>query len=540
MRNTHYNFANTIMSLRKFGTVGCVATLAIMFIGTAMGAVVQRGSAQTSTVTTTNRASVSSRLPTMTAKYATTSNTTTSSGATTTPEPEPEPEYAPPTIEDKSDQFADALGAAASSGATNDASDTSLAEMVRRQRAAMDADDATAAADRSREAAKSVGGMNSCDTDLRACMQEKCGKNFLKCRGDGDTIWGDKMDACRRDTKCTGTEYRALAAEIKADRDMNAHLDAYNTVLECGNSYNDCIVTECGTTFTKCLGKVNGDAAISRCEKIAKDCVESDSGLASRTMNVFATLRQDAEVQVKKDEQRLYDLREEMASQCQRLGAMFDERSLTCVFTVNFFAANSTTPYASKKAYSGGTFDCTQNWFGIDITTFKENAYRYTRSQTAATSALMGSGVGMAVGSITSGAIGRAIDRKKADDALNDAKKEYEESQKPSESDTTDTTDETSAVEEEPKVTDNKKNSVTQTKDAKKEHVTKKEKTPEQLEYEKAMAEAEKQDAERQAKEAAQKAIEDDPNNIYINDPEGDAMFDKQFQTFTPPEKPAQ
>jgi len=235
------------------------------------------------------------------------------------------------------------------------------------------------------------------------------------------------MDACRRNVSCTGKQYRMFTAEIKADRDMNAKLSAYNKILDCGNEYNDCIVTECGVNYSKCLGKTAGDAAISKCATIAKNCTQQDSGLASRTMNVFATLRQDAEKQIVKDEQRLYEMRDKMRAQCQRLGAMFDERSLVCVFTVNFFAGNSATPTASKKAYAGSSFDCTQDWFGIDVTTFKENAYRYTRSQTSASSALMGAGLGVGVGAITSGAIDRAIDRKKAEDAAKKAEKEHEE-----------------------------------------------------------------------------------------------------------------
>ena len=144
-------------------------------------------------------------------------------------------------------------------------------------------------------------------------------------------------------------------------------------------------------------------------------------------MNVFATLRQDAEKEIVKDEQRLYQMRDQMRAQCQRMGALFDERSLICVYTVNFFAGNASTPTASKKAYAGSSFNCTPDWFGIDVTTFKENAYRYTRSQTGASSALMGSGLGVGVGAVTSGMIDRAIDRKKANDALNKAKKEHEE-----------------------------------------------------------------------------------------------------------------
>jgi hypothetical protein len=151
-------------------------------------------------------------------------------------------------------------------------------------------------------------------------------------------------------------------------------------------------------------------------------------------MQVFGTLRQSAEVQVKKDEERLYQLRDMMAAQCNRLGAMFDERTLDCVFTVNFFADNAATPFASKKLYAGDSFDCTQNWFGVDITTYRENAQRLTREQTAASSAMLGAGLGTAAGAISSGAINRAMDRASAERAV---KKEEKEVEKRAEADAT-------------------------------------------------------------------------------------------------------
>ena len=208
---------------------------------------------------------------------------------------------------------------------------------------------------------------------------------------------------------------------------MNALLASYNKILDCGNRYNKCIINQCGNTYSKCLGKSAGDNAISNCASIANECKSADSGLASRTMSAFATLRQGAEVQIQSDEKRLYALRDQMATVCKRLGAMFDERSLDCVYTVNFWAGDGDVPYASKKAYAGATFDCDQNWFGIDITTFKENAYRLTRSQKSATTGMLGAGVGVATGAITSGAIGRAIDTHKAKNALKKAEREQAE-----------------------------------------------------------------------------------------------------------------
>nr|MBQ0091434.1 hypothetical protein [Candidatus Enterousia merdequi] len=74
------------------------------------------------------------------------------------------------------------------------------------------------------------------------------------------------------------------------------------------------------------------------------------------------------------------------------------------------------------KRYAGDTFVCMQEWFGVNVTTFKENAYRETRAQTAASSAMLGSGLGTALGTITSGAMGRALDTQKAKKEMDAAK----------------------------------------------------------------------------------------------------------------------
>ena len=390
--------------------------------------------------TTTNRVSVSrpsaaaSRMPTMAIK---TGNTSTSSTATsgttqsttttttnttnTTVAPVVEPSTTTTvdtsTVENKSAVFGSTLTSTSSS--ERDSTAASLADLVRAQRAALDAADATLAMAAATDLSGT--GENLCDSTLRECMMQKCGANFSKCIGDTDTTFFDKMDTCRRSTDCTGHEYQLFSAEIKADRDLNAKLATYNATIDCGNNYDACIMSHCGATYSKCIGKSAGDDAIARCESIARSCTKYDSGLAMRTMAVFGELRQTAERQIATDEQRLYALREQMRSVCTRLGAMFDERSLDCVYTVNFRAGDDNTLFASKKLYAGSTFDCTQNWFGIDITTFRENAFRTTRAQTSASSAMLGSGLGQAAGAITSGAIDRAVLRYRAENALDDA-----------------------------------------------------------------------------------------------------------------------
>jgi hypothetical protein len=312
-------------------------------------------------------------------------------------------------IENKSSQFAESISATGSAASKND-----LAEQIRKQREAIEArENAAAFATNQQTSLKS--GQNACDSGLRKCMQEKCGSDFSKCALDGDTMFGDKLNLCRRDLNCSGEEFKLFTTEIKADRDMNAKLSSYTKTIECGNQYNDCIQKECGPTFNKCLGKPAEDRAIKNCATLAKNCMEQDSGLSSRVGTVIGRLRENAEKEVKADEERMYKLRDDMSAQCRRLGAMFDERSFDCVYTVNFFAGeDQSTPKASRKAYAGNTFVCMQEWFGINVTTYKENAFRETRAQTAASSAMLGSGLGTATGLITSGAMGRALETQKA------------------------------------------------------------------------------------------------------------------------------
>jgi len=302
--------------------------------------------------------------------------------------------------------------------------DSALAEKIRAQRAAIDArENREANESQNKSGAKS----NSCDNDLRKCIESQCGASYKKCETDTDTTFSDKLNACRKKTNCTAHEFAMFVPEIKEDKKQEIRLAEYNKVLDCGNSYNNCIITECGIRFNKCLSKSAGDKAIAKCKSIATDCTEADSGLTSRIGSVFGTVRQNAEKQVKADEKKLYELRDKMRKSCESLGAMFDERSFDCVFSVSFSSGSDDKTFnASKKLYAGSLFDCTPDWFGIDVTTFKENAYRLTRAQTAASSAMLGSGLGTAVGALTSGAIDRAIQTKKAKDALEEEKSKAE------------------------------------------------------------------------------------------------------------------
>lgn len=409
-----------IKNIRICGTI----VFALMSITGAHAAnVVPRGSTQSSAnrVSATRPSVAAVRMPTMTVNSEPQQSVSTTLTETDTePEIVTTPDETTP-VANKAETFSATLETQSLN--TVDAAAANLAELIRAQRAALDAADAATVADTlSRDL--SGNGANLCDATLRACMIQRCGSNFANCVKDTATTFGDKLDTCRRTTNCSGHEYQLFAAEIRADRDLNAQLSEYNKIVDCGTRYDSCIVAQCGSNYSRCLGKTAGDNAIAKCESVAKSCTEYDSGLAMRTMGVLGEFRQNAERQIATDEKKLYALREQMRDLCTRLGAMFDERSLDCVYTVNFYAGNDSTLYASKKSYAGDTFDCTTNWFGIDITTFRENAYRETRAQTAASSAMLGAGLGIATGSLTSGAITNAIDRHNAGEAVKSAESE--------------------------------------------------------------------------------------------------------------------
>ncbi|MBO5834009.1 MAG: hypothetical protein J6R22_03580 [Alphaproteobacteria bacterium] len=266
---------------------------------------------------------------------------------------------------------------------------------------------------------------NKCYTALNTCIMEKCGTDYSKCANDSTAQFDAKMTACRGKSECSGREYELMTAEILADRDANRIIGTYETIVNAGNEYMDCIVGKCGTTFQSCLGTTDGNNAIAKCKSIATKYESYDNGLAARMMTVFSNLRTDAEEKIALDEQSLYDLRDQMRAHCEQMGAAFDERTLNCIYSIEFIAGSDSTIFASKKALAGSTFICEPDWFGIDITTFRENVYRHIRSQSAATAGMLGAGVGIVGGALSSGAIERAVDRTKAENATKKAEKEH-------------------------------------------------------------------------------------------------------------------
>ncbi len=315
------------------------------------------------------------------------------------------PEQTGPIIPDKSEKFSKLFGN--TTGGNGD--DNGRRDAMRRQLAALGAAEQTVSSISINTAAV-TGGASACDDGMRKCMAQKCGSDFRECAGDSDTIWGGKIESCRREVSCDTDEYTASIREIKADRDFNQTLFGFTAVRDCGNRYNSCIIKNCGDGFMKCVSKSGGDNVIESCKSIEQNCTNVDSGLASRAMEIFANLRTQTAKNVTIWETRLYELRDLMATQCRLSGAVLDERSLSCVYTVEL-VDNGIVPLASKKLAAGSGYTCSPEWFGVDLTTYKENAGRLTSSQKGASAAVLGAGVGTLAGSALSGQLSNTMQK---------------------------------------------------------------------------------------------------------------------------------
>jgi hypothetical protein len=168
--------------------------------------------------------------------------------------------------------------------------------------------------------------------------------------------------------------------------------------------------------------------ATEQCRQIQQRCLEQDSGMERRVAEVIGSMRVDLEKNILNWERDLYALRDRVRDMCLQTQGIFDERSFTCVYTAYIYATpnnvESPVRLGNRRLHAGEEFVCEPEWFSVDITTHMENAFRATRRETAATSALLGAGVGMLGGAVASGAVGRAVESHRTAQAAKAAEKE--------------------------------------------------------------------------------------------------------------------
>ena len=327
------------------------------------------------------------------------------------PAPEPEIFFSP--------GFSNMFG---SVGPSDEAA-SAMEMLIREQLARLMVDEAPTAA------APNASAMPVCESNLRSCMQERCGDDFGRCANDSTAVWGDKIESCARRANCTPMEVTLFNAEILADRDFNVQMGGFVQTMPCGRAYNACIIRECGGPgFVRCISRAGGEAAISACRAEQDRCRAHDSGLQQRATEMFGVVRVAAERDVVVMERRLYAIRDEMLTACRNIGGLFDERSLNCIFNLEMHAGGEWDGRIASRTVNAGTpFMCTPEWFGVDVTTFLENRARHDREQRGALGELTGTMYGTATAMVTSGAINRAIDTHRAQRAANRAESALED-----------------------------------------------------------------------------------------------------------------
>ena len=352
------------------------------------------------------------------------------------PLPAPVPEII---VDDRSQSFSSMFGG----GAAGRGEETPMAAMLRRMRAEMGMLDDSPASMELR-ARLGVNTAAACDNGLRVCMSRTCGGDeFAGCALDSDTEWGMKMNTCRRQTECTGDEFAAFAAEIKADRDQFHQMSRFQAIMNCGVEYNNCIRNACNSDpeYTNCVSRGGSPAAcrqharyyeqcwgragevrgFAHCEAIQARCRGEDSGMEGRAREMIAGMRVNLERNLANWEREIFVLHNRLIETCRATQGTLDDRSLHCVYMaylyIDYQDGEGLRTVGNRRLHGGDRFVCTPEFFNVDLTTHIENAIRLTRSQTGATAALMGAGLGIAGGALASGAIGRAVEQHAADRA---------------------------------------------------------------------------------------------------------------------------
>jgi hypothetical protein len=251
---------------------------------------------------------------------------------------------------------------------------------------------------------------SKCETELNTCVIGDCGSDLQKCNDDTDAIWSARFQKCRAKTSCTGAEIGVYGDIIKEDIRVDAKISLMNLIISCNNEYSNCLQTQCATTdarsligggavvgFNGCVTQAKINSALNYCKPVYDRCRPYDSGIQARFTNMMATLRVEKEKRIAELQKELDVMLPQMRQLCRDSGASFDERSGNCVFTAFLSVEAQGRRYtpASKMVMPGSQYQCTDQWFGVDVTQYLQNAIYSTIQQKSSVAALMGAGLGI-------------------------------------------------------------------------------------------------------------------------------------------------
>lgn len=258
---------------------------------------------------------------------------------------------------------------------------------------------------------------SKCETELTKCVIEDCGADMQKCSNDADALWSARFQRCRTKVDCTGAELSVYGDIIKEDIRVDAKIALAQKVVEGNNAYSRCLQQQCGADstsliegrvgFNGCMTQVKINNAINACKGVYEKYREYDSGLQQRFTGVMGLLRSEKEKNIAVLQKELDTIMPQMRTLCTQTGAMFDERSAECVFTAMLSVEdpNNGRRYTAgnKKIMPGSEYQCSDRWFGVDVTQYLINSAHLTATQRAASSAFMGAGVGVGLSALTRG-----------------------------------------------------------------------------------------------------------------------------------------
>jgi outer membrane protein OmpA-like peptidoglycan-associated protein len=256
---------------------------------------------------------------------------------------------------------------------------------------------------------------SKCENELMNCVVEDCGADFQKCTGDGDGVWSARFQKCRVKTSCTGAELSVYGDIIREDIKVDSQIRLMQLIIQGNNAYSRCLQNQCATTqgtplegmigFNACVTQGRINAALTACQAVYEKFRPYDSGLQARFTSMMGMLRAEKEKRIAELQKELDAMMPKMRDECKRAGAVFDDRSGECVFTAFLSVEANGRRYtpASKKIVPGSQFQCTDQWFGVDVTTYLKNAISLTVEQKTASAAFMGAGLGVGASVLTSG-----------------------------------------------------------------------------------------------------------------------------------------
>lgn len=237
----------------------------------------------------------------------------------------------------------------------------------------------------------------SCDETWRQCLQgsDVCGTNYILCTTLSPIEFSNRISVCpKKIGDCTVSN--ATVKEVINNKDDYMKVSKADSILECGETMSNCIMDICGKGFTKCAKSIS--VAKTNCGYIADECSRVDPALWVRTATALNFAKGQMNAEITKIENRMAEIESELRAECSKNNFAFDSSKMQCIGVVDFNAMGMVLQ--SKRMSAGSVGNCSDEFFGLDITTYRQNAANETIKQKTVSNTISGAMLGMGVGSL--------------------------------------------------------------------------------------------------------------------------------------------